>query len=121
MIAVNRRWSVREEQFDVTVMTWKGNAMPSVASITPTPINDYQGEWWVNRVNVNPRETKAGIGTAMLSILKAVAKIRDGTKLIVCPGGYGTDRSVLVAFYEKNGFVTVEDHGEAGFKMECEL
>ena len=62
--------------------------------------------WYVNRVKVRePTSYGRGIGSYLLNALMKNLKSRGAVKVIVEPGGYGSDVGRLIPFYEKHGFV----------------
>lgn len=65
------------------------------------------GEWEVNRVLVqgpgSPRGR--GVGSRLLRTALAEVSKMGGRRVLVAPGGYGSDPIQQRRFYEKNGFV----------------
>src|SRR5437879_2897376 len=62
--------------------------------------------WYLNRVVVQPAERRGqGIGSRLLRTLQSELKTVGCEKLIVEPGGYGSDIDQLTRFYKKHGFV----------------
>ena len=66
--------------------------------------------WWISRVNVQESERKKGLGTKLLTEL--IKQIKDKDKIssiMVAPGGYNFPYNYQVAFYKKNGFISLPD------------
>jgi ribosomal protein S18 acetylase RimI-like enzyme len=61
--------------------------------------------WYINRVKVRDQASYGkGIGQHIFGKLMATLKARGAIKIIVEPGGYGSDVGRLVSFYGKFGF-----------------
>lgn len=61
--------------------------------------------WYINRVFVNAKFRRKGIGTKMVEKLKEEIKGRDPkAMLIVTPGGYDIPLKSQIAFYNSIGF-----------------
>jgi len=62
--------------------------------------------WYLNRVVVSPDSNRnQGIGGQLLARLQEELRKQDCKKLIVEPGGYGSDPEQLFRFYKKHGFI----------------
>jgi tRNA(Met) C34 N-acetyltransferase TmcA len=67
---------------------------------------DGQGTWWISRVIVEPEsECGKGYGSELLRLLIENVRKQDCKLLLVCPGGYDSNRKQQFNFYKKNGFV----------------
>jgi hypothetical protein len=77
-----------------------------VAEASYVPVNLGVGVWYVNRVLVtNPSERGSGVGSYMLTVLKAsLQRVSNFQALVVDPGGYGADPTRQANFYKRNGF-----------------
>jgi GNAT superfamily N-acetyltransferase len=65
--------------------------------------------WWIARVLVNPPEARRkGYGTKVLSEL--LARLPADQRVIVAPGGYGSDIDRLRQFYMRFEFEVCEKH-----------
>jgi hypothetical protein len=65
--------------------------------------------WYLNRLKV--RVPGQGHGSLLLKqLLEALSGRDDFKKLIVEPGGYGSDVGRLVKFYERQGFQAEKDY-----------
>jgi ribosomal protein S18 acetylase RimI-like enzyme len=63
------------------------------------------GEWYLNRVIIKPETLRSqGLGGELLERLKAEVARRGATRLMVEPGGYGSDPKRLQKFYRAHGF-----------------
>lgn len=82
-----------------------------IGSAETNPWFEEEGWWWLCRVKVNEKSQRSGIGTLLLMNLQKVLQAKGVRGLVVAPGGYGSDLSRLVKFYEANGFVQDKDHG----------
>ena len=66
--------------------------------------------FFLNRLFVSDDMRNKGAGKKLLDTMKEMLK-KDcmGGKVIVTPGGYGSDLDELIRFYTKNGFELIED------------
>lgn len=61
--------------------------------------------WYLNRIVIQPELFRGhGIGSTMLKMLQEQIKLHFVKKLVVEPGGYGSDVDRLITFYEIHGF-----------------
>ena len=69
------------------------------------------GVWWVGRVLVQRSADRCeGIGSRMLAMLCADCAKQPGfVKMLVTPGGYGSDPKRLIEFYSRAGFVLLRE------------
>jgi ribosomal protein S18 acetylase RimI-like enzyme len=90
-------------------VTWIGNSFANrgcaQASLMP------ERYWYLNRVVVtNSADRGRGIGGNLLRILQQDLKENFSPgKLVVDPGGYGSDPEDLIKFYKKFGFEETEE------------
>lgn len=63
------------------------------------------GVWYLNRLLVAYELRGHGIGTQLLARVRDRLKELEAKKLIVEPGGYGSDPEKLDRFYRARGFV----------------
>ena len=89
---------------NVSAMVIDGNMCAAIAEMDMTKDDDEY--WWLARLNVKPKYQKKGYGRLLVQKLKENAR---GIKILVAPGGYGTDPEVQFAFYRACGFVDQED------------
>ncbi len=66
------------------------------------------GVWWVSRVLVSsPDDRCKGLGSELLRLLRRDCSRQPGfVRMIVTPGGYGSDPVRLRSFYERAGFTS---------------
>jgi N-acetylglutamate synthase-like GNAT family acetyltransferase len=77
-------------------------------SIIATAGMDFiQGKWWLARLVVNRAFGRQGLGRSLIQHLRENA---DGYPIEVMPGGYDTPREQQFAFYERCGFVNVDEN-----------
>lgn len=66
--------------------------------------------WWIARVFVYERARGKGLGLRLLQDLLAVMRKQSGPdRVIVSPGGYGSDPDELAVFYQRCGFVDTRE------------
>lgn len=70
------------------------------------------GVWYLNRLLVAYEARGNGIGTELIRRLAERLKTLGATKLIVEPGGYGSDPKRLWKFYSERGFAPDGADGE---------
>ncbi|KKN68036.1 hypothetical protein LCGC14_0455920 [marine sediment metagenome] len=112
MSGTERVWRVSRESECISVTTHVRNAgfgKPSTCAAS------LLGEcWFLNRVVVHRDDRGAGIGKELMRRLQqalgerwTLERYRSEThKLIVTPGGYGSDPADLEKFYQACGFTT---------------
>ncbi|MBD3261102.1 MAG: GNAT family N-acetyltransferase [Candidatus Altiarchaeales archaeon] len=86
----------------VTII-WRGDSLRERGTASA----DQMGEdwWWVCRVLVDPKDVRGqGIGTELITRLKAEVVKGGCRRLVVSPGGYDMDQSKQRQFYIRNGF-----------------
>lgn len=66
-------------------------------------------EWYVNRVKVSDGQEGKGIGSIILQSAIKEIKQYNPKSIIVTPGGYSENQEQQFNFYEKNGFIEVEN------------
>jgi len=67
--------------------------------------------WWMSRVYVPDRLRGRGVGSKIVGTLIGHVKTLDKRigRIVVAPGGYGSDPVRLVNFYEKLGFKMIKE------------
>lgn len=98
---------VFETDQNITVMVMDTSTNTSVAVLNADflPHKQY---WWLARVFVQERYRGSGLGTLLLLRLQAALKNKPVDRVVVAPGGYGSDIDSLIRFYEKSGFRLIE-------------
>ena len=76
-----------------------------VATASADIVGDH---WWISRVKVHELARRQGLGRAALLDLLALLRTKKGPrKVVVAPGGYGSDPEELSLFYQSCGFEPV--------------
>jgi len=84
-------------------ITHKGFRIRAVAEATA--FYDTPGSWYLNRVLVQDQKQRGqGLGSRMVRRLQEALVQQGCTRLIVEPGGYGSNIRDLFRFYRKLGF-----------------
>lgn len=106
---MSRQWHISEEPQCISVTTWEEVIGPSNACASF--VGDY---WYLNRVIVRPGDRGKGIGRGLVQRLQEALRQRwaaenhpaEIRRLVVTPGGYGSDPADLEKFYASCGFET---------------
>lgn len=111
------KFHVSQEPLSVSIMAMptSGGWPPGVCSAS---VHVREGEWFLNRLKVRDECQGQGVGPQLLAQLKAALVERAEShpdwpqcdRLIVTPGGYGSDEARLWKFYEREGFEPLEDY-----------
>ena len=102
---------VRSETPGLTItVSWR-SAVNGLGARGTIDIGFIDGEWWVNRALVQGalKIRSKGVGSTLLQMALGHVVAAGGTRVHVCPGGYGSDPKRQQLFYEKNGFVCNKD------------
>ena len=90
---------------------WQGKGVREVGTASADRMPD--SSWWLSRALVQPEEKRGqGIGSVLVMRLQHEVQAQGGTRLVVCPGGYGMDQKRQCAFYIRCGFR--EEPGDLG-------
>jgi GNAT superfamily N-acetyltransferase len=74
--------------------------------------NDQMNMWWLARLFVQPEYRSQGFGTRLVRRLQEELLLKPNfEKLVVEPGGYGSDPKRLDVFYKRFGFRDYEEGG----------
>lgn len=100
-------------------VSWRGENFTErgTAEADFFPYEGEDGRWHIARVLIQPATLRGrGIGSGLLSHLKAAVLKHGGTHLTVDPGGYSMDPEKQKSFYRKCGFTPIEEG-----RMVCRL
>ncbi len=64
--------------------------------------------WYVNRVKVVDGYQRRGLGPELVKRMAEGVREQGGRRLVVEPGGYGSDPKELAIWYRRQGFADVE-------------
>ena len=93
LLAVSVMWVNPHNQFD--------NAIAEASQLVASGDDN----WYVNRVKVRMKSRYGqGIGSYVFEKLMEVLRARGAVRVIVEPGGYGSDVERLIGFYGRFGF-----------------
>ena len=92
-------------------VSWQPNKNDPFSNGTASAELIEPGVWWVGRVLVQRSADRCeGIGSRMLAMLCADCAKQPGfVKMLVTPGGYGSDPKRLIEFYSRAGFVLLRE------------
>jgi GNAT superfamily N-acetyltransferase len=86
---------------------WHGITLQERGVAEASDMGDY---WYVNRVLVQPPDQRgSGIGQQLVKRLLNEIRLLGGRKVIVTPGGYGSNTTQQINFYKKCGFTEDKD------------
>lgn len=116
-IIINR--SASHESASIMLVKASRSIATASASVTPITEGDDRKDptmvWFVNRVWVYPEGRSSGLGTTALQELKLLIQSECTktwwlpTRMVVTPGGYGSDPQDLHRFYIKNHFNQIRE------------
>lgn len=114
MTKPKRNWQITNTIESINIMTWTGDT--GIGHISACGASNMGFCWYLNRVNVPSYHRGQGLGIALVTKLQDALIEQQSSlpgphpsKLIVTPGGYGSDVSKLKQFYEACGFVAAVD------------
>ena len=110
-------YAVTSSQECVTIMAVDGCRSAGVIDASMLPYDN--GSWFLNRLIVKNSRRGQGVGSGLLSKLVSELTSRHEEHphwtpcktLIVTPGGYGSNVTRLIKFYQKQGF-TMSKEGD---------
>lgn len=100
-------WVTVSYEHHVSVSLISGHIILASATADQIPINGVES-WWIGRVFVRPWVRRKGFGRQAVNKLVSLAQASNPVRVVVSPGGYGSDMGMLDKFYRTCGFAEVD-------------